>query len=1254
MFKKALFLLCAIGATIQLSAQVIGSRENSDQSPTSVSPSELSGGGFTGDVNVFNGSYSASYPLGSVSTPGGLSYGINLGYSASYSAGQTPSVCSGIPYGEGWSLNTPVITVSNAAYFSFLNTYECVKKRQSVKDLENYFKDATTDINGIDHNAAEANGDVFWFSPRINIPGVASGRAIFKYIDEDDASCAVFVLNKFESYIEARFYGDRWTVLDPTGNLYEFRTTLLTYRSPNNARTTNYNGINNDSDNELDLINNNNAYGDFAGEILNTLEPKQAFTSWYCDLIRNRNIPNQHILFQYEKFGGFNYFKEFEQPLIEAKIAEKLRENLTLDFPSFDYLDYTSYTDVLLTKLSSFNDNSVFEILDLGYQNSTLVGSRMLDPNDPGVQQLDSLYAYTTVYSEGSGADQFENWNRYYHGKSQGTYDQLGLEPNISNNNPYLTSDNGSGLDGYVRDDVSNTESIAFEHAFLESPRVLTDGSTLIPGDIYEIRTKISDNNGLSSAMGTGTIDINVVTGDLGFELGYSFYADTDTTAGALCDSLVTISPSSHTSYSSLNNTTGAGIYLTTDYEKTRSTPIFTTQNQAVKWHLNDNATSVNTSNFFVMPNIPEAYDGMNIQIGPGNSDTEHSLTSLIDDIKINEDGTIHPSAYRGYSHIEESSNALASYEDISQNFGIGMPWANVAPLYVDQMGGVDADNVAETNAYDFWWNDQFGTQPWPNEPTKFNENVRLQEVEVVRYSKTPYMLTSVKQYRVNGEVSPLDDTSGFVLIAQNDFEYSYDSKRFIENYPYQINDGEIIGITFDSTGIIPQEQDLCPIQYSDTLIHSNYRQYVYTLNKIKNIPVRSWEKQPEVAATYSDSALLQTEFEYQWYGYEDDEALSYEDFANLGRRSLILSKYIDQLGGETSVEYYPRDSKFTLKEGRYTGQQRCAAINTQPIFGQSTVFDIHPAVHFLTKLDENNNVETLIPSQPLKRWEYVYDTSQIIFQSFDYNLSKHFRQGYTKSYSKGFAKTTVYEPKLETGEQSYTEYEHHGNIYEPSLIEVGGTTSLDPDLSTIEEYLFFGKPKRITRYNYLNQKEEETLFDYGYTKAHENGFERNIMVRDNLASVTDYDGLTNYVHAREYEYGDYYRNEEETYEGQIGYTLRLFDYDSTTTATYSVGGETVTEGVTIIAYMNLAGEITSVEIPGYESIIPSWQLRRYGLSGTLTGETVKPVLSLGGYISQTWGDPIEKAGFLETYFYNDLKIGNPDYFFHSYFLNTF
>lgn len=1210
-FMSRLVLLCTALFINSLSfSQVVGSSSNSDLIPSKVEASSLSGGGYSGDVNVFNGTYSSSYPLGTVSTPGGLSYSLNLNYSPSYSAGESPSVCSGIPYGEGWHVNMPMITVSNAAYFPFLVNYECMTKSGSSLPggLDTNYFTRNDIVNGVERSAGSVQGDAFWFSPEVSVPNVGSGRAVFKYIDQNDANCAVFAMNKFERYVEVRFYGSRWDIIDDAGNIYSMNTTLVTYRAPNNQRVLDYNQSDPNHNNQVASVINSNNYSGLADEVLNVIEPKEAYTSWYCNAMFNKNIPSQTIQFEYEKFGAFNYFQEFEQPLLELQISNKLRG---LTFPVDK--DYTAYTDIFLKKVVSNVAASPFEVLELDYEllPSSQIPNALLDPRDATVESLDSLYSFEIVYSQGVNGD-FVDWLRYNHGESDSAR-TIAPNANITSSNPYLTSNNGLTGPGYLRSAVEDDDQISFAHGFLESPRI---NSGLVSGDIYEIRTQIADGNGNVHDMGNGTVDINLATGSNNFHFADGIYSQVGSD-----------------SYGSLN-LPASGVYDEESYRDTRGGSVFSTFNGAVKWNLPSSDNNINTSNFFVMPNMPTHTQGINIQVGPGNSDTDYgSQPSISGNIENNNNAST-PSAYNAYVHTPQniSNNApFAPYADISNNFGIGLPWTMVEPLYIDQMGSFTGF-PKDASAYKFWWNDEFptiNTAEWENEPTKFNESVLLQEVELVRYSKSPYMLKSAKVYRVNGEISSANDTSGLVLISNQEMKYGYSADNITENLNYRVG------------GV-----------YNDTIIASPKQHFVYTLDEIYNIPVAGWQDDPSVRSNYVETEILQTEFEYEWYGLDvTNSYFEYNIVGNPGRRGRIMTKYIDQLGGETLIEYYPIESTSTLKESSYTPISQCASTGVvDPVIPPSGSKDIHPSVRYLTKLDENDNLTNTNGPAPLKRWEYIYDTTQIIFQSTDISLPAKFRNGYKKSYSKGFKKTTLYEPELSSGEQPYTIYEHHGNVYQPVFDTMNNVITTDPP--TIEEYLYFGKPKSISQYNSNNQVEESTTFAYGYTKAHENGYERPNFLRDNLVGPLDFDGFANFVNAREYEYADYRKNQSPSYTGVIGSNLIYTDNNINTNLSFTfTNGATINEGE-VLVFIDLLGAQTQFH-PWDQ--LPPGNMDLVSALGVISGEAAKPVILQGGYLSNKWGGPFEKAAFLETYFYNDLKLldANPDFYFHSYFIKT-
>jgi hypothetical protein len=172
-------------------AQTIGSHDSGGRTPGEVSASTLSGGGVSGDVNVFNGTYAASYTLGSVSTPAGLSYGVTMNYNNNISTGDNPGICLGVPYGQGWNVAVPMITVSTDAFTKYTRDVYC-----------SIAHDPTQTKN---FNAGEAKqeGDLYWFAPNISVPGYGSGRLVFKQLIEG-GDIAVFVCNEFDQYIEVR------------------------------------------------------------------------------------------------------------------------------------------------------------------------------------------------------------------------------------------------------------------------------------------------------------------------------------------------------------------------------------------------------------------------------------------------------------------------------------------------------------------------------------------------------------------------------------------------------------------------------------------------------------------------------------------------------------------------------------------------------------------------------------------------------------------------------------------------------------------------------------------------------------------------------------------------------------------------------------------------------------------------------------------------------------------------------------------
>ena len=236
--KGSLFLL-SIFLSNYSTSQILGGRDNSEMMPKMAEPTELSGGTFSGDVNNMTGGFSATIPLGSVGTPSGLGFSLSLDHSSSFSFSYNRPMTAGIPYGDGWSPNLPTISVQTDVLRKFSCT-QMGKEGQIGPNgiILNDFND--TQSEGSNEFTAEDEGDLYWFAPEVNIPGVASGRAVFKYIDASDDNCLVFVLNKFETPVELRYYGNKWVVIIADGTRYTFGTHLRNYRAPSNQRVLYY------------------------------------------------------------------------------------------------------------------------------------------------------------------------------------------------------------------------------------------------------------------------------------------------------------------------------------------------------------------------------------------------------------------------------------------------------------------------------------------------------------------------------------------------------------------------------------------------------------------------------------------------------------------------------------------------------------------------------------------------------------------------------------------------------------------------------------------------------------------------------------------------------------------------------------------------------------------------------------------------------------------------------------------------------
>ncbi|MCJ8291346.1 MAG: RHS repeat-associated core domain-containing protein [Flavobacteriales bacterium] len=1076
MNRIQLFLILLLASTSTYS-QVIGGRENSESTPKVAEATQLSGGGFVGDVNAMTGEFQASIPLGSVSTPAGLGFSLSLNHSSSFAFSNNQPMTAGIPYGDGWSPNIPTISIETDVF----RKYSCSELKgdggvtPTNSDLN--FNKSGDEFTGTDE------GDLYWFSPIISIPGVISGRAVFKYVDVDDNRCLVFVLNKFETPVEIRYYGNSWTVKLADGTKYNFTTHLANYRAPSNQRAIMYDQL---SDNSSDPDGYGLAPGDanpmrdvviadnYLGlepVVQNVIEPKQSYSVWHCDLIYNQNTPLQGVRFVYEKFGKFNYFEEFNQTAYQGVRTEVFNAPTNTDF--------SAYSDVFLSKVNSYVMESPLDIIELDYktysQAITQPDQVILDHiNDPEVMRKDSLYSYKTVRSWGDenvpSTLDFDNWKRYQH---------IAASPpegnaNFSQVNPYLSA---SGI--YQRESVGNgVDDLPFDHGFLESDR-LFENSNLFPGDVYEIKTRITRPNGQDLGMGNGTIDIVLRTGTL------------------------------DNSPSNENNTfTEGGLnYPSSDYEETRGVELFSTFNSALKWQMSYNQSAIETSNTFVMPNVPGSYHGFHIAVGPGNSDIDFGASvsnpyyGLINPLVS---GNV-PNALVAYP-FNSNQRPIKSTAQIPHNFGTGHPWSMMIPIYnqmainpTSVLGG--AGNPEDP--YKTWWAtaNEINNNTRDNIPTKFDNSVELDKVELIRYSKNAYMLQGVRVYKVNGDYThkPNGEITGRELVTQKRLEYRYKNEALIRNYDYS---------GFSQAPALRKE--------------TNYNRRIILLDKVREVPLTVEELdfyKPDFNFTNSDdtSKVLTTFLGYKKIldnvNLNSTEPLTYDILKPWqGISQYVLDTYIDHLGGITKVEYYPFGGNGETRFSTTYIFNACNNYITHEAIGKNRSYTGHLAVRYLGKNDESNSftpnqfIDPFNTNYINKVWEYQYDVTSTIFNPKKIIVpGANFRAQYMFANDVAFGKVRVISPSLPSGEYTYTDYEYYGNT--------------DPmNQPSIDDFLLYGKLKKAEVRDNNDVLHSEIITSYDYTLAFENAYKRPNPMREKLG----YDDLF----TRSYEYEDIYKNE--------------------------------------------------------------------------------------------------------------------------------
>src|SRR5690606_15978199 len=117
------------------------------------------------------------------------------------------------------------------------------------------------------------------------------------------------------------------------------------------------------------------------------------------------------------------------------------------------------------------------------------------------------------------------------------------------------------------------------------------------------------------------------------------------------------------------------------------------------------------------------------------------------------------------------------------------------------------------------------------------------------------------------------------------------------------------------------------------------------------------------------------------------------------------LVKFIDHLGGETGVEYYPVDGPQTRITNNGNFNVSCGSYAVSA-YGSNRIFTIHPVVKYITKAVENYDIPTGQYINPIRRWEYVYDLSNSIYNRRELYLpSEHFHGSFLHNADRAFGK---------------------------------------------------------------------------------------------------------------------------------------------------------------------------------------------------------------------------------------------------------
>ncbi|MEM9024926.1 MAG: hypothetical protein AAGB22_14365, partial [Bacteroidota bacterium] len=320
------------------------------------------------------------------------------------------------------------------------------------------------------------------------------------------------------------------------------------------------------------------------------------------------------------------------------------------------------------------------------------------------------------------------------------------------------------------------------------------------------------------------------------------------------------------------------------------------------------------------------------------------------------------------------------------------VPWWQMRFIY-DQLAP-QLDPTIANPLYDFWYYDpndvvsQMGWDAGTSRPTLADHDTKLNALELVRYSKNPWMLKAVNVYKFNGQQAPIQDP-GLVLTAQVTMDYRVETQYLVDN-------------RHDLSGTADTSDERL----------TNY----YLLTAIRQVPTNPSEDNP-AAAVYTPGQTPSVFFDYAVLGsvQSTDTILR----TNLG--GALLTRVTNHLGGVTDIAYNPLSSPKTYLTSRNNPHAGCMQSKSATDMARQMAVDVNFSVHTISRQSDG--------APQVTQYRYGTRTSQVESPYLD---ASHFST-VRLSGRYGFTTDTVYQPEIAPGVRPYTVYTHH-NHHDPLL----------------------------------------------------------------------------------------------------------------------------------------------------------------------------------------------------------------------------